>query len=85
MARLQHKRTLCCRPRGLLFLTMLLSLSNLWKVVSCQGIGRDGDAEHAEAHQKRAPAPRNCRPLTACCKQAAAAAVLIGLQICMST
>ena len=73
MARLQHKRTLCCRPRVLLGLTMLLSLRNLWKVVSCQGIGRNVDAEHAETSQKRAPMRRSCKPLLFAVRHAAAA------------
>ena len=61
MARLQHKRPLCCRPRVLLQLAMLTSLNNFWKVVSCQRIGKDVDTGHADTHRDRAPIPRNSK------------------------
>ena len=60
-------------------LTMLLGLSKCWQVVSCQSAGRDGEAGHADAHQNRAPSPRDCEHLTACWTQVAAA-VLLGFQ-----
>ena len=63
MARLQHKRPLCCRPRDLLQLAMLLSLSNCWKLVSCQRIGKHVDAGHADTRQELAPVPRNSKLL----------------------
>ena len=64
MARLQHKRPLCCRPRVILQLAMLLSLHNFWKVVSCQRVGKDVDAGRADTNWDSAPVPKNSELLT---------------------